>query len=119
MYRHLLWEGIRPLTMQKGVRATGLKEIQLHPDAWKSLAIKAEVAVRKEGNNANSANPEGLENKFLQSFVFKARNYYLNFVILYITSVLIQYFNPLFNTEPSCSILCSNNNTLPTFGITL
>lgn len=65
MYRHLLWEGIRPLTMQKGVRATGLKEIQLHPDAWKSLAIKAEVAVRKEGNNANSANPEGLENKFI------------------------------------------------------
>ena len=64
MYRHLLWAGIRPLTMQKGGRATGLKEIQLRPDAWKSLATKAEVAVRKEGNSANSANPEGLENKF-------------------------------------------------------
>lgn len=64
MYRHLLWAGIRPLTMQKGVRATGLKEIQLRPDAWNSPAIKAEVAVRKEGNSANNANPEGLENKF-------------------------------------------------------
>ena len=64
MYRHLLWAEIRPLTMQKGGRATGLKEIQLRPDAWKSLATKAEVAVRKEGNSANSANPEGLENKF-------------------------------------------------------
>jgi hypothetical protein len=70
MYRRLLWAGIRPLTMRKGGRATGLKEIQLHLDAWKSLAIKAEVAVRKEGNSANSANPEGLENKFFTEFSF-------------------------------------------------
>jgi len=83
MYHRLLWAEIRPLTMRKGGRATGLKEIQLRLDAWKSLAIKAEVAVRKEGNSANSANPEGLENKFLQSFVFKAKNYYLDFVIIF------------------------------------
>lgn len=70
MYRRLLWAGIRQLTMRKGGRATDLKEIQLRLDAWKSLAIKAEVAVRKEGNSANSANPEGLENKFIREFSF-------------------------------------------------
>ena len=79
MYRHLLWAGIRPLTMQKGVRATGLKEIQLRPDAWNSPAIKAEVAVRKEGNSANNANPEGLENKFFTEFCFASFLYFFSF----------------------------------------
>ena len=101
MYRHLLWAEIRPLTMQKGGRATGLKEIQLRPDAWK-LATKAEVAVRKEGNSANSANPEGLENKFFTEFCF----YIVRFLfILLLLLFLLLVFLSLFHLVPPSNSL--------------
>jgi hypothetical protein len=86
----------------------------LRPDAWKLLAIKAEVAVRKEGNSANSANPEGLENKFFTEFwfysVFFSRQEIMNFFFGQNTVV---FYKPCVFYVPGPFILLLANSSHP------